>query len=225
MFLQGRIICAGMDTFSGSPLQPPNYVLTLEKAEELFQPYKALLAECIQLGWDAWHSFYKPKHHILRSRSRATIVYDEIVSYVGQKFSGLPEVVFKSFRSSFLLYIGDSITVRFKKFNKYGRCSNIRTHQQYLFGLQMEIPGMKTGTMFQAGYVLDELQQNIVKKAIVCEFGNRVLYSIELFANVNAAIQIASIPVTAPTKTGRFEVKPEAVPESEKEKKRKRKGD
>jgi hypothetical protein len=211
-----------MGNSNGSPQQPPNHVLTLEKAEELFQPYKALLAECIQLAWDTWRDFYKSRHHILRSRSRACIVYDEIVFNVGQKFAGLPDVVFKPFRSMFLLYIGKSITVRFKKFNKYGRCSNVKTRQQYLFGLQLQIPGMESGTMFQAGYMLDEVEQNIVTKALVCEFGNRVLYSIALLSGINAVIEITPDPKPQPTKTERFEVRPEALPESEKEKKKRK---
>jgi hypothetical protein len=188
-----------------------------------------LLAECIQYGWDQWASFYKTKHYVLGARARASIVYDEILSRVAEKIQSTPEVVLKKFRNSFLLYIGDFITIRFKKFNKYGRASNIRTRQQYLFGLQMEIPGMEKGTIMQAGYMLDEAAQSVVKKGIICEFGNRVLYRIDLLTDVNAAIEIPSSPTTPipeKLKASRFEINPQAILESEQVKKRrKRKGE
>jgi hypothetical protein len=215
-----------MNNLAGS-LKPPKHLLTLQKAQELFEPYKVLLAECIQYGWDQWASFYKPKHSVLNPRARANIVYSEIVAKVAEKFHGLPGVVFKPFRSFFLLYIGDQISVRFKKFNRHGRCSSVRTRQQYLFNMQMEIPGMEKGTMFNAGYALDEVQQNVVKKAIVCEFGNRVLYQINLLADVNAAIELtpAPQPQTPPeTQKSRFEINPQTEPGTEQVKKRKRKG-
>jgi hypothetical protein len=213
-----------MNNFAARSQKPPRHLLGAKEAEELFKPYKSLLSECIQAAWDAWETFYKPRHHILRSRCRANVLYDEIVFNVGQKFSALPEVVFKPFRSSFLLYIGDLAVVRFKKFRKDGRCSNIRTRQQNLFQHQMELPGLESGTMFQAGYFLDELQQKIERIAIVCQFGKSVLYSIELLGDVAPIVQLNTTPVPLPPTTGRFELKSEAMPKSEKGKKHRRKG-
>ena len=213
-----------MANITGSPRQPPNHLLSLKAAEELFQPYRSLLSECIRSAWDAWETFYKPRHHVLRSRSRANILYDEIVFNVGQKFSMLPNVVFKPFRTSFLLYLGDLAVVRFKKFRKDGLCSNVRTHQQNLFQLQMELPGIESGTMFQAGYFLDHLQQKIARMAIVCQYGKRVLYTIELLGDIATAIEINPAPIAEPPKKDRFELKPETISKSEKGKKHTRKG-
>src|SRR5690348_12243350 len=98
-----------MTAFTCSP-KPPKHLLTLQQAQELFEPYKSPLAECIQYGWEQWSSFYKPKELVLSARSRATIIYDEIVDKVNEKFSGLPGVVFKKCKGFFLLYIGDQIT-------------------------------------------------------------------------------------------------------------------
>jgi hypothetical protein len=39
---------------------------------------------------------------------------------------------------------------------------------------------MVDGTLVHAGYQLDDLQQNIVRKAIVCQLNERVLWDIEL---------------------------------------------
>lgn len=218
-----------MDNFAGSPQKPPKHILSLEEAEKLFEPYKQLLSEAIQEGWDEWERFYKPKHHVLRPRARASIVYDEIVHSVAQKFAGLPGVEFKPHRSSFLLYIGDRIIVRFKKFGKNGRCSNIRTRQQFLFAMQVQLPGMEKGTMFNAGYVLNDLQNTVQRKAIVCTFGDSVLYSIDLVGEAAPVIVFEPTPSTPSPeaeRTERFEPRPEAQPETETEKgkKKKRKG-
>lgn len=172
-----------MNTFRGSevPTQPPRHVLTLQQGEEQLQPYLALLDECIQHGWNAWDTDYASKQHILRARSRAAIVYDEIVFHAESKFSELPNVVFKRSRGSFHLYLGDKVVIRFKKIGKNGKCYSIDTRQQILFSLQvLPLPGMEKGTMLHAGYALDDLQQKIFRKSVVCQFSNRVLWTIEL---------------------------------------------
>jgi hypothetical protein len=91
--------------------------------------------------------------------------------------------------------------------------------------MQIELPGMERGTMLQAGYVLDDLQNRLVRKLVTCEFSNRVLWTYELMHEASAPIvEMPQAPTPAPPKE-RFEPKPEAVPETEKEKqKHKRKG-
>jgi hypothetical protein len=212
-----------MTAFPGSP-KPPKHVLAFQQAQDLFEPYKSLLAECIQYAWDQWVTFYQPKHYLLQNRSRANIIYDEIVARVAEKFNGLPNVVFKKSRGLFWLYFGDQISVRFKKLSKDGRCHNIKTRQQYMFSLQLEIPGMEKGSLFNAGYEVDSIG-NLVRKAIVCPFGNRVLYQIALLTEANAPIEIPENPqpkTPKTPKTSRFEINPQALPESEQVKKRKK---
>ncbi|MHB8542042.1 MAG: hypothetical protein ACYDCD_14050 [Candidatus Acidiferrales bacterium] len=162
------------------PSKPPNHLLTLEQGEDQLQPYLELLAECIQHGWDAWEKDYAHKQHILTARSRSAIVFDEIVSRAQSTFSGLPGVNFQRARNTFLLYLGDNIVIRFKKIGKNGKCSSIETRQQVLFKLQIQLPGMENGTMLHAGYALDDLQQRIIRKSVVCQFSNRILWAIEL---------------------------------------------
>jgi hypothetical protein len=217
-----------MGNSNGNPQQPPTppkHILTLKEAEGRINPYKMLLDQCIQHGWDAYNQDYKHKHHILRPRSRATIIFDEIVYKAAEVFHALAGVNFKPYRNSFFLYIGDDIVVRFKKIKKNGRCSSISTHQQSLFQMQIEIPGMEKGTMLQAGYVLDDLQHQLVRKLVVCEFDKRVLWTIELMREASAPVMEMPLAPTPEPPKHRFESKPEAVPESEKEKKKhKRKG-
>jgi hypothetical protein len=203
---------------------PPRHLISAKAAEEQLQPYKLLLEECIQHGWDTWETFYKPRHHILQARSRSSIVFDEIVFHAQSKFSGLPGVTFQRHRGTFLLYIGDSIVIRFKKIGKNGKCSSIATHQQILFEMQAELPGMEKGTMLNAGYTLDDMQHDIMRKLVVCQFLNRVLWTIDLVSGDRKnTLTIPTTPTTPePPKAPRFVVKPEAEKESQKNKPKRR---
>jgi hypothetical protein len=214
-----------MNTFreGDAPKKPPKHLLTSKEAEEQLQPYKSLLEECIQHGWDAWEKDYKHKRHILSARSRSAIVFDEIVFHAESKFAGLAGVTPKRHRNTFLLYIGNTIVIRFKKMGKNGKCSSIATRQQVLFQLQIELPGMEKGTMLQAGYSLDDMQHHVVRKMIACQFSNRVLWTIDLVSDEREKVStIPPAPTPEPSKGPRFAVKPEAEKESQKRKPKKR---
>lgn len=207
---------------SRSP-KPPDHILTLKEAEALLNPYTALLNQCIQHGWDAWRIDYANKHTILTPRTRAAIVFDEIVAKAQGVFLGKPNVRFERKRNSFLLFIGDRIIIRFKKIGKNGKCSNINTRQQALFRMQQTVlafPDLKEATMLSAGYSLDELQLDMSSKLVVCQFDNRVLWTIELAGDSQA--EITPMPeTTPPTPTGpRFEPVRDAETEKEKRKRK-----
>jgi len=201
---------------------PPNHLLTLQQAEERLQPYKADLDGCIQHGWDVWNQDYLQKHHILRSRSRAAIVFDEIVFKAQQVFCQ-PNVKFDLKNNTFLLFIGEDIIVRFKKIKRNGRCSNVNTRQQALFQLQqMVIPGMEPGTALTVGYALDDLQQKIARKTVVCQFNNRVLWTIELLNEADSPVVEMPQPTVPEAPKQRFEAKPELLKDSRQSKKKKK---
>jgi hypothetical protein len=79
-----------------------------------------------------------------------------------------------------MIYIGNDVTLRFKKMRRNGRCNNVKTVTQIKFLAQLQLPGMVDGTLVHAGYQLDNLQQNVVRKAIVCQLNEKVLWDIEL---------------------------------------------
>jgi hypothetical protein len=194
------------------------HILTLEEAEEILAPYRERLNRCIQHGWDVWQSEYSRKH-ILHSRARAAIIFDEIVFCALEEFPAISgEVKAVRTASTFMLYIGDSITLRFKKIRKNGRCSNILTKQQILFRAQVQLnfPTMLDGTLVSAGYVLDDLQQEIQRKSIVCHLDNHVLWEMPLAVGNTAVVEFtpptSSEPGT-PSQSSRFEPKPHLVPD------------
>jgi hypothetical protein len=183
------------DNGLGGPNPLPHHVLSLEQAEDRLNPYKKLLNECIQFGWDAYIKDYSTKHHILCARSRAAIVFDEIKNRAQAIFGALEGVNFVPKLNSFMLYIGDDIVLRFKKLRKNGLCSNINTRQQMLFQAQMCLPGVLAGTLVHAGYLLDDLQHEIIKTLVVCQFENRVLWTIKLTGEGGAIVFTPPAPV------------------------------
>jgi hypothetical protein len=192
-------------------------LITLEQAEEVLAPHRDLLNLCIQHGWDVWKTDYSHKHHILQARARAAIVYDEIVDKALVEFESKPDVIVKRTASTLMLYIGDHIVLRFKKIRKNGRCSNILTKQQILFraqqSVQLQLPEMQKGTLVHAGYQLDDLQQEIQRKSVVCQLNNSVIWQMSL-AVEHAAVVEFTPPQAAPAATpeSRFEPKPELLP-------------
>jgi len=192
-------------------------ILTMEEAEEILAPYRDRLNRCIQHGWDVWKTDYQPKHRILGARARAAIVFDEIVDHAMEEFTGISDVKPVRLPNSFMLYIGERITLRFKKIKRSGRCSNIRTKQQVLFlaQAQMRLPTMLDGTLVHAGYALDDLQQEILRKTVVCQLHNRVLWQISLAGDTAAIVEFVPQEPLAPTGSSevraRFEPKPELV--------------
>ena len=192
----------------------PTHLVSAEEAEAILQPYLDRLNECIQHGWNAWQSDYQSKHRILGSRARAAIVYDEIVAKAMELFEGQPDTHFERTSSSFLLYFGDKLIVRFKKIRKDGRSSNVPTRQQNLFNLQIELPGMESGTIVHAGYELDQIQQDIKKKAVVCQYRGSVLWTIGLSGG--AELIAVPSPTPPPVLPSRVEIKPEFAPQVEK---------
>lgn len=206
--------------------KPPDHLLGLDEAEGRLNPHLKKLDECIQHGWDTWKTFYQPKHHILDARSRAAIVFQEIVARAEQVFAGVPGVECKRTRNnSFMIYIGDDISLRFKKLNKNGRCSNIDTKQQMLFSAQMHLVGMSPGTLVNAGYMLTDLQQDLQQKLIVCQFQNQVLWTIKL-GKKTETLQFTPAPtIIDKPQSPRFEVKDSGKKDEKKKGKAAKAGD
>lgn len=198
-----------MTNFPGSmDHNPPQHLLTSEEAERRLKTHYRRFDKCIRGAWTAFLRDYGHKRHILCSRSIATILFDEITHRAQSEFAGIGGIVPKTQNNSFLLYFGKDIAVRFKKFGKDGRCRNIPTRQQNLFAQQRDLPGMEKGTMLQAGYVLDDLRQNLLRTMIVCQYAKRVVWTINLSEPAaNQAVAIAPPTAPQPPQQPRFESK------------------
>jgi hypothetical protein len=183
-------------------------LLSRASALSLLQPYLETLNECIDGGWSAWKKDYAHKVHILDARSRAAIVYAEIFHRAVASFQQLEGVKVLIRPGSLMIYIGEDITLRFKKMRTDGRCSNIRTVIQRRFLAQFQLPGMLDGTLVHAGYQLDDLQQDIVRKAIVCQLGKQVLWDIDISGTPAELVAMPPIePTEKPSVEPRFVAK------------------
>ncbi|WP_058188294.1 hypothetical protein [Terracidiphilus gabretensis] len=171
-------------------------LITEEQAESVLQPYFDTLNRCIDDGWEAWKKDYAPMHHKLDARARAAIVFCEIAHRAENAFFELANVKVLRRTGTITIFIGEQITLRFKKMGKKGRCSNIITKTQALFLAQLQLPGMLDGTLVHAGYELDALQQEIVRKAVVCQLDNQVLWQIQIAGP--AAMLIVMPPQSTP---------------------------
>lgn len=186
---------------------------SLEEVQTDLESYLGRIDACILHGWESWQLHYAPRHHVLGARSRAAIIFDEIVAKAVEEFSSDPSVLVRRTAATLRLYFGDRFILRFKKLRKTGHCSNIMTQSQLslLDHKQLFLPTMEPGTLLHAGYQLDGLGQELVSTAMVLQFRNRVLWRMDLGMG-NMGIVEAMPPTPSVPPAPRFEPKPEFMP-------------
>ena len=173
-------------------------------AADRLKPYLHLFSKCIEHGWEQWETKYLHKNPVLDARARAAIVYCEIKEEAMRVFDQVDDVVLRTKNGSVLIYIGGDILVRFKKLRKSGRASNIMTSEQLSLYGQRPIPGFLPGNHFNAGYVLDELQQSIERLLLVYQQNKRVVWTIDIDSDTGTAAEVVVMPTTpAQPKTGK----------------------
>lgn len=199
----------GMGNLLGSVNDnPPRHLLTSKDAERRLEAHKQRISRCIRGAWEAFDRDYAHKRHILNPRSVASIMWDEIIHRTQPEFAGIDDVVLKPQNNSFLLYIGQGIVIRFKKIGKDGRCRNIPTRQQNLYDSQTSLPGMEKGTILHAGYMLDDLRQELIAVMIVCQYAKHVVWTINLpDAADGQVVQMSAPPSPSAPPRSRFESK------------------
>jgi len=180
----------------------PNSLLSSDEAEQILKPYLARLAKCVEHGWAAWTKDYADKHRILGARTRANIVFDEIVACAETQFMGEAGVKFCRKMTSFWLFIGENVIMRFKKFSRHGLTSNIQTRQQTLFSAQRVLPTMEPGTLLNVGYMLDDLQREIVEKKITCQYKDEIVWELALGAAGEDTLEVMPPISATPTPQG-----------------------
>ena len=165
-------------------------------AADQLNPYLSTFTSCIEHGWEQWETKYADRHHILDARARSAIVYSEIKEEALRVFDKVEGVVLRIKNGSVMLYIGDDILVRFKKLRKSGHASNIMTDQQRSLYGQQSIPGFLPGNHFNAGYVLNDLQQSIERCLLVYQEGGRIVWTIDISSATGASATV--VPISTP---------------------------
>lgn len=144
-----------------------------DDAEDSLQPHLPQLRDCIQFGFDAWVALGQKAPElraVLCPRTRASFIYDHIISRVRAVFSTVKRVRIVDRRGFPELVIKNRYVIRFKKLDSKGRSRNILTKQQKLwFEQQLSLPEMPPAAeKLVAGYVLDMLGTEIEQVLVTC---------------------------------------------------------
>ena len=122
-----------------------NPIIPKETAQTVLKPYLQALWNIINGAFEAWLELGRDKAHLWEPLSpycRARFVYDHIVKRAKGEFDGKPGIRMEEKRGFLIVHIQNMLTIRFKKFDPRLRTSNIKTRQQTLFSMQMEMEGL-----------------------------------------------------------------------------------
>ena len=161
-----------------SPHTPPT-LITEDEARAALSTHLTAIKACISQGWALWGTHYSHRSHILDSRARASIVSCEIFQRVRETFQTANGGEVRRVQGANLLLI-ENFAVRFKKLGKDHRTRNIRTRQQKRLELQLPIAGIPPATFLNAGYLLDDLEQEIASIFLTLQYGKSIIWAIDL---------------------------------------------
>lgn len=135
-----------------------------EVAQKILGPHLPTLRSCIDDGFRAVaaEEAARPEfHRATTPRTRACMINDQIVHLAETRFQGTEGVSVSHNRQFLTVTIDDKFEVRFKKLDKKLRASNIPTHKQRRYSLQLRFAGMEDATRIIAGYQIDPYGQSV----------------------------------------------------------------
>jgi hypothetical protein len=184
-----------------------NPILSKEEAANLLRPHFADFRSIEDGAWQKWMSL--TERHKLDNRARANIVHCFIVDMALEKFSKVKGTKAVRGGNTFWLYIGDHIKTRFKKLDRKKLYRNYPTLTQLKLALQGNIPGILPGTYLTLGYLLDDLEQNIEQHLVTLQIGKRVIYEIDIDAELGqTSVPVVRMPTPAPQPAAERRVRP-----------------
>lgn len=157
--------------------------LNQEEAREILKPFLKDIYASVADGWSAWVRLAEVAPELrlpLKSRSRASFVFDHIVDSAKKRFQNKKGVICTEKKGLFRLIFSNGIVIRFKKFDKYGRTSSIPTKQSQLFRLQYSLDLDEVSLNLIGGYRLDEFNKDIRDILITCPAGKSNQWYLEI---------------------------------------------
>lgn len=112
--------------------------------------------------------------------TRAGIVQDQMVQRAVRYFSGVEGGKIIDIQKLFLFILDQRIALRFKKFDSELLSRNQPTKQVADFRAQAQLPGIEAMHNLEAGYVLNETEQEIMAVYLVCPNMNRNYWEMEI---------------------------------------------
>jgi hypothetical protein len=183
----------------------PMYISQSE-AESVLNPYKPKLQRVIYDAWAEWERIPDEHRSKLNARARANCLYAFMVHYARVYFADEPEVTLLERRGLFLIGIANRITIRFKKLRHGKKTSNIMTHQQINFNLQLDLPGIPKAVRLTVGYILDVTQTRIKDVVVTLFQGRQLEWDFSINPQVATVVQMP-INATQPPRKARVRAK------------------
>lgn len=153
-----------------------------DEAVEILQPHLQAIYDIIRGGWEDLQKLTEDEKRKFGPGTRAAIVHDFQVARGIQYFSALGDENAYVYELS-KLYVFDieqKIAIRFKKLDRELLSRNQPTRQVREFRGQQQLPGVEATSNIEAGYVLDELEQEIVWIGLVCPNNKGTYWEVEL---------------------------------------------
>lgn len=144
------------------------------------EPFADDIRACLAAGWAEWRECGEAVPHLRvhwNPRTRASIIHNGMMNEVFKRFHNRDGVRFVRGKGGLVMVcFGETVTLRFKKLDQSFKTRNIRTAQTIRFALQLQMDGLMTPevTNVVAGYLLNELQDEIKGLWIVCSYDSEV---------------------------------------------------
>lgn len=180
-------------------------LISRDEAQTLLVEHIPNIKQVLEAGWDRWRSVceaFPAETAQMRRITRANVVYDAMVLEAHSRFDGKPDIAVSEARGFMTLTFGHQIVLRFKKFRGSTlRTAGVNTRQRQQFERQLlvqTLPGLEV-TALVAGYLLDPLEQEIHRIAIVCPLDGVNIWELELQRDTAAVVALPHQEVPAPT--------------------------
>jgi len=152
--------------------------------EEILKPYAGRIRRCIEKGFSDALIVSSTVASALEKRTRAGINRDLIVDEIAKEFESVPRIALMRKRGLLLINVEEKLSIRIKKMDSAGRCSNYPTQQALNFAEQLSLDGegYDEPTNLNVGYVPDSTGTEILQILAACPNGGRNEWVISLEA-------------------------------------------
>ena len=154
-----------------------------DEALTILDPYLERIRYSITQAWERWKAIPPGLRIDMSPRTRASIMHDNAIS---QAIRNIPEAHVSNFSELIIFLLADVIALRIKKLDSAMLSCNQNTEQVRKFREQQQLPGIQSIYNLEAGYVLDELAQEIRSVNIVCPNGPGIYWEFEIHENMSS---------------------------------------
>lgn len=181
-------------------------VLSPDKAQAILAPHISDIVAVLRAGWEDWKDAGRQVPHLVSGKSprtRASWVHDAMTLEAMRRFADTEGVHVSKKRGFLTLTFEEGLLVlRFKKFSgRQLRTHGIPTEQRLTFQMQqLQLDGMQV-TSVVAGYLLDSIELEMARLAVVCPFGKNNLWIIDLEIPGAGVAPVVPVAPKDPTST------------------------